>query len=749
MKMKSNKNSLLKCLRWTAANLAWSVMAFSPVALGKEAENISKQNLENFVKETGLNKKITLGEYWQKVKADAPAFLRKDLDAYIEKNKNLLMPEVVVKTVKGTDGKMVPVMQITENGKVNTAQFFGEKNKFVKYNNITLSELDLQRVTDVATRIEASDYNVKVAADAYRTSVGAKRDKLSNFSRDMARFSGFTRVTPQLWKALSMKERADMIITMRLMNQSAQKVLSLESGSMKPAAQGASIENYYKAIFADANAATKTKSAYVGSKAGESCVVAGYIGSYQEILNYKKQKSLSCSVDKGIESYKERAEYGFITQANQTCVSTKSVDHVACNPLIFGYPKGSPACVEKYKDEFSRATTSCDGQSRLSSSKLEQIPGKDYSKLMPREKQLEAIRNDQIAEKFELTENYLAGVLAAKNKSMAEALKDGKWSQGLEEMLSSIQGGFEGEIGKAIAICEQRIKNNPQQADPQQKDACDQLHRRWLFTEMIQIRLRKQGGCDANAVYVGSADKLDSITKNLCKCNDTGKLIALGEKCELSGGAVPLPAVPAAPEVSCASQYEGATGMNADCLCTTTNALPTEVVQSKNTNMENYPENITASSAPKYTCSNFDIPWKAVGIGALVALGLWWLFKKKTNDQLLQVQPPQVQQPAAPLCLAPRNPGAPPCTCGPCGAGFEVLDPNVCQCVPKPVIPGSVPVPCLNGSTAATEALCPRCPAPFQAQQVSMPSTQRPNGCPKPNEGNNGQNNNGGSGGVN
>lgn len=725
MKMKS----VQKCLKLATASLAWSVMAFSPVALGKEAENLSQRELQGYLQEAGLTKKSTVGEFWARTKTSYPSFIQKDLEQFVAKNKNRLMPEVNLVSSKATNGTMIPTLQVTENGKVNTVQFFGEKKKWAKINNVVLSEYDFKRVADVFSRLEVSDIKIKNEAEKYAESQSlVKKDSPVQMARDLSRFSGFPTMTPQLWKSLSMKERAGFIVTMRLMHHTALKVLNSNTKKTK---SSAALENFYRAIFQEANA-QKSRSSTT-SKVGEQCVVAGYIGTYQNINNTNKTMSLACSVDKGIAGYGSKSGYDFVTKATATCSSSKGADYVACNPIIFGFPNSGPggvsqpACIHKYTQDFSDATVSCDGQSRLTHGKLSDIPGGDkkYDGIKPREAQLKAIEDDQIADNYKLTEKFIEGVLASKDQTLLKAFKDGVWSQELESMLSGIQAGFKSEIDSAIGICEARLKSDPMQADPQQKDACDQLHRRYLFTEFFILKFR-QKACDPAATYKGSfdKDKLDSIVTKVCECNETKVMVGLGAACAPVPPAAAIPTLPTvevrAGKVVC--EYPGvmASEMNDECLCNSTNNAPTEVVKNNTVNGETYPDSQAAESAT-YTCKESKFPWLLVGGAALLAL---FLFCKKDKSK----SPPTPVTPVQPTPVCAPKVGVPPnCTCAPCaqGVNFEIINTVTCQCGPRVVTP--IPVQCADGSTASSVAACPKC---GDGSFKTLPSSGRANGCP-------------------
>ena len=70
-------------LNWVAACLSCFTMAFSPLALGKEAEKISKTALEKYIVEFGLDKPVTLGEFWEKSKSYVPGDSYRELEAFV------------------------------------------------------------------------------------------------------------------------------------------------------------------------------------------------------------------------------------------------------------------------------------------------------------------------------------------------------------------------------------------------------------------------------------------------------------------------------------------------------------------------------------------------------------------------------------------------------------------------------------------------------------------------------------------
>ncbi len=812
--------SITKCLSWSAAHVAWMTMAFSPVAMGKEAEKISQQMVQNSVNELGLNKKITLGEFWEKSKNLFPASVQEDFAGYIAENKNLVMPEVTVKSSKATDGTMVPVLQTNSDGKIKSMQIFGEKDKMAKLDKIIFTQQDVERVYDMFLRYQASDVKLQKETAAYKAAQFRKavgQTTKSEMTKDFERFEGFPRVTPQLWKSMSKEERANYIVTMRLMWQSAQKVLN-------PASKKGSAMNFFEKIHnlvtgeyawakkvsakspASVPASKKSQSSSAAQSEGDGdnrCVVAGYIGEYVSGLKtFTKNNSRACSVDRAIELTQSES----VKKADSACKSAKGATFVACNPVIYGYPGGEPACLSKSSAEFVDAThwsssqtnsDTCDGKSRLNSNPdVVKFPGKDYSKIMPREKQLDAIELDQKAENYALTKNFLNGVLKSKDQDLAAAFGKDQWSKNLDDTLVDIQSEFERDINSSMEICKARA--GIAQPDPRQKGACDQLHRRWLFTERSIAKLRDKA-CDPQAQYIGKYDDKDSVEAakvktdlnkkkvenngaGLCECKvPPGKKVAFGEKCQIRGPVSEIEAPPACgkdavlspdnkscicrdyPDVSgpmgaallcpipgrivdCQSQYPGASGMKEDCMCANTSQAPVAKAQSSTQNGENYPFN--EAQATTYTCEQSNTKlWPFLLVGAALLAFLLFKKKKKSPETPEVVIPPPTTPPTTPPVVgvcAPPKVGAPPnCACpstasASCTQGQGVYNQATCVCTPP------TPIICANLSTAPNNnaAMCPKC---SDGSFRTVPSMSRPDGCPTtptapPSEGGTGNN---------
>lgn len=771
------ENFYMRPIKWIAAYMACSTLIFSPVAMGREAETHNKKNIQQTIKELGLRNKVTLGEFWENSKAYMPGYIYKDLEAFVKENKNLQMPEVSFGVSKATDGKDIPVVTFSQNGKTQTVQFFGEQNKWAKFNGVVLSASDLNRVDSVFKRIEGSDIKLKTEADKYRNNKLLKQKNSLNqndinlYKKDFARFDGFPRVTPQMWKSLTKEQRAGFLVKIHLLWIDAKKVLAMappKKQSIQKSKEAAAIDNLYKIIFGqDAAAAegVKTPSAAVQvegtsvrTKKGvvfipynaKSCVVAGYIGAYGKVNNIRGDNRDGCSIDVAVATYKSNPNLKFVQEANNQC-GAKKPTLVACNPIVYGYPNGSPACIDRRSAEYQQAThfvspgnrETCDGKSRLSSSdEIIKFNDKDYANIQPREKQIAAIEADQQKDDYALTLSYLKGVLTKKDPAML-AMLDGEWNITLDDELVRIQSQFEQEIARAIKTCENDISGSHEK---NQKLACDQLHRRWLFTERTIAKLRDKA-CLKPALYVGKyaegessyADTakvktdinkktIDAKGTDLCECpikdpaaaKEKVKLVSFNESCEIA----PVITDPQPPSCKASSD-------STDCK---SEPAPVKCSQPEGISGFDYEKckcddnkKLKQKNDGSYECEGTNwLPWILGGLGVLALIAIFHKDKKPnpptpptpvgcTNVCAGGAINPMTCEcdsiPPEPSCVPPKIGMPPSCAC-PAAPSFctlpqKIYDISTCQCtnIPQPPV-------CADASVAPNGNLaqCPTCP---------------------------------------
>lgn len=557
---------LLRSLHWSAAMMSCFTMTFSTVAMGEEATRLSAQQVQNRMRDYGIGRQsMTLGQFWDKTKKQLPGQIYQQLEPYVKANRNMAMPDIVLSSAKGPDGKQIPVLTLTDSkGKTTTIQLIGEDKKAIRYNGISITRNELLNFQGALSKIEASDAKLRRENDKLRERAVALENEptaaasakiTEMYKKDFSRFRGLPRMTPQLWASMKPFERAEFIVTQRLLWQEATKVNALFP-QQKPVVpkgkgrNGAAIEQFYRVIFgedaqaqgrvradipADTAAARRLRNSPFNS---QNCIVAGYIGRYDRVTNDRNTNVPGCSAETAIAEYRTQATQpgganpyaATVVAANEACSQRNQgprQDYIACNPIIYGFPNGSPACINRQSPEYQRAThfdspnanPTCDGMSRLTTDAIKTampFTGADYSNVSPRGSQIALIEADQRQTQYEATRAYLEGVLRHKDSALATAFAavapapgqplptTATWTSALDEELIRIQTQFEEQIQTAITSCERDLAANAgYRHEPNQRLACDQLHRRWLFTERFVERFRRLACIDGSR-YVGA-----------------------------------------------------------------------------------------------------------------------------------------------------------------------------------------------------------------------------------------------------
>ena len=531
------KMKFIKILSWTAAHLSWLTMAFSPVAFGKEAENQKTLQFKKDIQSLGLNSKSTVIDFWGKAKAYIPGYAYSGFDSFVEANAQKQMPVFEVKATKNTSGEEVPTLYFTENGKSYTIQFLGEADKYIKINNQLYTESEALNPQKLMTKLIESDN--KLTAEYSKAIEKHNYEVQDNQDRPFKNFTGLPRFNKQLWTAMTTTQRAAYIVEMRLLNEKAMLVKEAQSESAKKNKKSSSFDflqkcnDKYSVVW---EFLLGESAVAAPNLTGEHCLNQGFIADSSaaynnKTSNYRKDKKgnsvnvEACNLSTILESptYKSNP---IVQKAIKDCGN-----RMPCNPLVYSFKSdGAAFCADAQNESSYQSGThyngSCDANARLSSgfvaakdlrTKDEQGKGnnlgKDLTKLNRDEiKKLneegQAIPNEQ-NESFVATQNYLAGMLLArqlskdnadpllgveKGKELQKQLIGKVWSQELEDELLGIQTAFDENIKKSMDLCSVDLNDKTKKHEDNYRDACEQLHRRWLFSQKIIDQLKCKDG---------------------------------------------------------------------------------------------------------------------------------------------------------------------------------------------------------------------------------------------------------------
>lgn len=314
-----------------ATALALVTMVSSPVAQGAAAKanakartaaelkarnqtysyNVTKKSIQEYMKFTGLagKKPVTVGEFHSKMRPYYPKTLRGQLDRWAQVSRNEIMPAVQVTTYKDSSGKE-QVRLLLSHGKQNFTLSYNPESeaKFLKINNVNMTKDDMMYHDQFMAKLIHGDKKLKEMA--------LKAPKVNRLKKTIVlSYEEFSRLTP--------KQRAAYLVQVRYLSESAQKVMKVFRDAQ--ALNEFHREFYVRWILG--------QEAYARApKAGDPCIVAGYIAVYN-------RDGGSCggpSLGRG-ELQKEMDKYG-----GGRCTGGE----VSCNPLVYGLKNGQAICVQ-------------------------------------------------------------------------------------------------------------------------------------------------------------------------------------------------------------------------------------------------------------------------------------------------------------------------------------------------------------------------------------------------------------------
>ncbi|MBC7741127.1 MAG: hypothetical protein H7061_02940, partial [Bdellovibrionaceae bacterium] len=292
------KIDLLKLSKWISTWTAAATMVISPVAMGKEVETSSMQRMQTLMQVTGLNQSMTFGEFYAKNKDMYPPRIQKIIEPLAIKFKNTRMPQVELVSSKATDGTEIPTLRVSDNGQLFNLQYFGEDEKFLKFQNTNLTKVDVINFDDMVVKVLAGDEKMRKGLDPKWAPIKyAPSNRGFNFAK-------YPDMNERDWNQMSDFDRAAYIVNMRLLWLDAQKVISAKaktSGKQKKTSKNYFDKNekFFEMLFgsdavAGAPKSSSSRAAKPATRAqaearpaattsdDRTCIVAGYVARYNK-----------------------------------------------------------------------------------------------------------------------------------------------------------------------------------------------------------------------------------------------------------------------------------------------------------------------------------------------------------------------------------------------------------------------------------------------------------------------------------
>lgn len=598
-----------------AAISIWT-MIFSPVAYGLQSkaqfDRVTQDQMKSMLIDLGLNKKTTYGQFWDRTKHLYPAQVYADVEAYFKAQPSTVMPAFEVTYTQSAKGEKIPTLKITERGQTYNVEIIGELNEWARVNQVSLSESDLTRLKPAIEKLSPGSTKLEVYRKDFARFEGFPRmtPQTWRLMKPEERAAYIVKMRLLWFEARRVIEANEPEARMTPIPKKPKKTSSFEEFLKLMIGEVAQAEGNDQQSHDDRKtfvlkynkmppvkfneSQRKIKSNYGkpcladSPLSGGGCIVAGYVapadGKYTLTWTSNNPTELVCGCDyESVMTQRLNTETGESFNAlvkqkelEEVCKEkyvklTPTIPHaekgdwVPCQTDIYSFDAkdGSPFCMHTMSPEFQRATSSssqisnpnlntCDEQSQLNT--------KDYvvsKNAAENQAQTEA---QQAATDFKLTKNYLDGMIKAEKLGYTmDHIVDPNKEFSPEEMkkidnfLTTTQGRFEDQIKKAIGLCTASGSRH----EKNHKDACDQLHRRWLFTEKYIAQFRGRS-CLDKSTYIGSYDARESFSKSslvtvgnekiskselnkrslsqlegipVCKCPDIDKLVPLGKSC--------------------------------------------------------------------------------------------------------------------------------------------------------------------------------------------------------------------------
>lgn len=490
-------NKILNFTKWIMVWLSVSSLTTSPLAMGSEAHKVTKQQMQSYIKQLGLNHKMTLGEFFEKNKYLFSKKVLDEVQPMFEAYKDQPMPEFTVGASKSPLGEEIPTIRVAgDNGDLINVQWFGEQDKMVKVQNVNLSQVDVINFEDMYVRLINGDSKFKRQA----VQPVAQVVQEDGFGPELP--------TPNQkeWNSMSTADKASYVVNLRSLWMDARRVLDaqnqLKAKSKKNKKTSLNVFEKYQFFFALLNGwnAEATARISCGAAEGQSCIIAGYTSTYTVVGN-----RCTCQSPADINSIFNRRDnqnqYTIHSYAVTQCRNTG----IPCNPYIFGTPNGRAICVPS--NELRDATTwtgKCDRGARLQDSDTQVSASELFTNATDYQHRYDAsnlkpdararILQEETTSHFAQTKSYLQGVLKfihqndpSKNYGDVDHIFDDNQtiSQQVLDQLLVTKATFDREISAAKDSCKQNANTgtSKNRVDRRYWDACDQLHARYLFIE--------------------------------------------------------------------------------------------------------------------------------------------------------------------------------------------------------------------------------------------------------------------------
>lgn len=362
-------------LKIAACFLSSFSMVLSPMAQAKGKENERREQVEQFLKNTGLGtKKLTASEYWYSVRHVFPQNMRFSLDRWVSLNREQMMPTIQVTNFKDANGTEQVRLFFTAEGQSVTVTYTGNEDFPLKINGVSFSKKEVNEhdLNKIAARLIKEDSSVR--------KVYAKGDLPSLRKNKLV-------LSLKEFRHLTAKQRAEYLYRLRLTMEAATKVFGKKRGQQALEELNRNHPWVRSFFFGE--------DAFAGD-AGKSCIIAGYISKIGE--------NGSCGgVDSGLADLRKQ------TDVLRTQGADCGGDSTPCNPMVYGYSGSQAFCVPRAAIKY--ATAECNKMSPVGSDADKKRIIESYLRVQEKRKINLDIKNETVSDaQLKEVSGYLGGL---------------------------------------------------------------------------------------------------------------------------------------------------------------------------------------------------------------------------------------------------------------------------------------------------------------------------------------------------
>ncbi len=366
----------MKFLKLAVCFFSSLTMVMTPLAQAKGKENERREQVEQFLKNTGLStKKLTAGEYWYSVRHVFPQNMRYSLDRWVSLNREQMMPSIQVTNFKDANGMEQVRLFFTHENESVTVTYTGNEDFPLKINGVSFSkkEVNGHDLNKIAARLIKEDSSIR--------KVYAKGDLPSLRKNKLV-------LNIKEFRSLTAKQRAEYLFRLRQTMEAANKVFEKKRG--KTALEELNRKHpWVRSFFFGEDAQA--------GDTGKTCIVAGYISKIGE--------NGSCGgLDSGLADL--RSKTSVLESQGASCGGDSS----PCNPMVYGYTDSNKAhCVPRAAIKY--ATAECNKMSPVGTDADKKRIIESYLRMQEKRKVNLDIKDGEVSEdQLKEVRGYLDGL---------------------------------------------------------------------------------------------------------------------------------------------------------------------------------------------------------------------------------------------------------------------------------------------------------------------------------------------------